>query len=43
MDDVLDMQREYLEKKDKNFTPAAQVISSKKSKRGLQSNNLLFH
>ncbi|XP_070493539.1 RNA polymerase II-associated protein 1 isoform X2 [Chironomus tepperi] len=31
MDDVLQMQRDYLEKKDKDFTPAAHVVSSKKN------------
>ena len=35
MDDVLQMQHDYMEKKDKNLVPAAHVVSTKKNKQGL--------
>lgn len=35
MDDVLEQQREYNEKKNKSFQPAAKVISKNNTKAGL--------
>lgn len=43
MDDVLQMQRDYMEKKDKNLVPAAHVVSTKKSKIGLLEIYFLFN
>lgn len=35
MDDVLQMQRDYMDKKDRNLIPAAHVVSKNKNKQGL--------
>jgi len=35
MDDVLQMQRDYMDKKDKNLIQAAHVVSKNKNKQGL--------
>ncbi|KAL7032681.1 hypothetical protein ACKWTF_007380 [Chironomus riparius] len=37
MDDVLQMQHDYMEKKDKNLVPAAHVVSTKKNKQGTKT------